>query len=1116
MCGICGFLNTSEAYSKDSLWHLINRMNHHLVHRGPDDSGILIDTDNSFAFGHRRLSIQDLSNKGRQPFIDARRENILIFNGEIYNFKELKLELKQNGISFVSDTDTEVLMEALKLWGKNAFEKLDGMFAFAFHNIKNNTTLLARDPFGEKPLYWSETENGIAFASELTALTCLKEVNKTVSNDAIASYLFLQYFDAPLTLYKNIYKLKPGYWMEIQDGQIIGTEAYYTFLSKNHHQEQETTTDLDVLADKLESILLKSLKRRLIADVPIGAFLSGGLDSSLIVALIRKKLGLKIHTFSAGFSDTHLTEHHTARRTAEYLGTIHHEKIITPEEIKKFNKIIDKMDEPNADTSCLPYYFLSEFARNTVKVIISGDGADELFAGYSRYLSMNLAYTENTNDIGNIYYTQHLAIWNENQFLDQFPDTPYQYFKHRDQLYCEIDCSSESLLNRLRKADINHYLPGSVLAKVDRMSMTHGLEVRTPFLCRELADFVEQLKPDLLIEPELGKKVLRHLAKRYLPEEWLTTEKTGFSIPNDTKWLKSVINYYKPTEKPPVFLNNVLTKVNIDNLFQYWSLYVLIRYLEKNPASFERNSSLLDQFLHQKPGITDSRLNYPDTTTDKSPLIYDQQHKCLLPYCRATLIDDVHKYTLIKRTNPILTEQCSQSSYPLFRGDTPARSIQLIKEACHFIYDYFFYESSYKQLKKIVTKDNTLKISPTNKNIVFITHDLASGGAQRQLCLNAIAAKELGYNVSVIILWPLTGNNIHYLSMLNDNKIPVKSSAYPHSTPDENFLSNLKQEDRSKFVNTLENELKYPLWYLMTYLSVLKPDYIHCFVDISCILGGLSAILLNIPKVIFSFRNKNPSHFSFGQPFLRSYYLVLKNSRRIIFTGNSLAGNTDYAQWINLPSNKIHLVRNAIKGKKWAPITPYERFKARTLLEINQNIPCILGVFQLEHYKRPFFFLDVVKKIKSLFKQDFIVLVAGNGQLRSLFQHTINKYELNKQVFYLGNRSDIPDLLAASDLLLFTSGLGEGTPNVIIEAQSRGIPVVTTEAGGGPGEVVTHKKNGFLFNDNDINGLAKASIQLLTDKNLSQEIKRQAIKNIKENYSFDTLKKQLDNLYKLN
>ena len=359
-----------------------------IANRGPDGSGVWVDEYARCALSHRRLSIIDTSTAASQPFHSGDGRWRLSFNGEIYNYRDIRARLEQQGCRFRSRSDTEVLIEALALWGPGVIREMDGMFAFAAFDTQTGKLILARDPFGEKPLYYSWLDgNTLAFASELRSLETLDRFDRTINIDALAEFLSFQYVGAPRSIYAQTAKLMPGSYMVIDPDGGVENVQYFRFQPGVGEPDRRP---LAAIADQLEDILVRSIERRLIADVPLEAFLSGGVDLSTVCALIAKKLGVSLKTYSIGFegASSAESEHEVARAFARHIGADHHEEIISPDVGRFLENYGRLLDEPNADTSCLPTYFLSRFARRHVTVAISGDGGDELFGGYGRYASM--------------------------------------------------------------------------------------------------------------------------------------------------------------------------------------------------------------------------------------------------------------------------------------------------------------------------------------------------------------------------------------------------------------------------------------------------------------------------------------------------------------------------------------------------------------------------------------------------------------------------------------------------------------------------------------------------------------------------------------------------------
>lgn len=536
MCGIAGLFNIGSAFADTTqAAATLREMTDSMTHRGPDAGGTWSDPRGLCFLGHRRLSIIDTSDAGRQPMISVDGRWVISFNGEIYNFLELRPKLEAEGMQFRGRTDTEVLLASIAHWGIEGLAKLDGMFAFAAFDRGSGDLILARDPFGEKPLYYMELAGrGFAFSSELQALERIPHFDGEVNVDAMAEVLMFQYIGAPRTIYRHVKKLSPGHWLIVRAGEPIRIGRYFEF------QPGASGFDgrpLPELADELEDILVRSIKRRMISDVPLGAFLSGGVDSSTVCALVRRKLGVPLKTFSIGFEGAPESEHEAAEAFARHLGTEHYERILAPNTSDFLRGIGRLLDEPNGDSSCLPTYLLSRFAREQVTVAISGDGGDEMFGGYGRYFATLEEADEHARRrrpgwrAGTAYYSNRILVSTEEHVHELFGFVPEGIAEHLASLRGQLNQSSPPLPCLLRKTDVDNYMPGAVLPKVDRMSMQHSLEVRTPFLNLELARFTERLPCQLLYSENRGKVLLRELAYRYLPRDLIDLPKQGFGIP---------------------------------------------------------------------------------------------------------------------------------------------------------------------------------------------------------------------------------------------------------------------------------------------------------------------------------------------------------------------------------------------------------------------------------------------------------------------------------------------------------------------------------------------------------------------------------------------------------
>ncbi|WP_188151684.1 asparagine synthase (glutamine-hydrolyzing) [Teredinibacter waterburyi] len=531
MCGIAGILqpggSVSGQYSTERIAAELTKMSSEIRHRGPDDFGQWVSQDARLGLAHRRLSIVDLSPQGHQPMHSRCGRYSLSFNGEIYNYVEIRSELKAQGVSFSSESDSEVLLEAYKFYGDACLLKFDGMFAFAIYDNYTHELFIARDAFGEKPLYYTWLNGNFCFSSELKSLAVLDGFRRESSAGIVSRFLMFQYCVDDETIYRDAKKLRPGHWLKINANGETTIHRYFEFLPGRGEQHRP----VEDVVDELETLLATNIKRRLRADVDVGAFLSGGIDSSLVVALATKKLNHKLQAFTLGFENWQESEHEDARVIAKYLGVTHHCDMISADLYSRYKDIGKLVDEPNADTSLLPTLLLSELARTKVKVVLSGDGADELFGGYGRYFTALAAAECDLGSLGNRYYSNQILPFTETEIARILPASDASTHAYIRELRETMNSSGLSAIDRMRKTDIENYLPGAVLAKVDRMSMRHGLEVRTPFLSIEMARFAESLPAEMLANGESGKFLLKRLALRYLPEHIVNKPKRGFGIP---------------------------------------------------------------------------------------------------------------------------------------------------------------------------------------------------------------------------------------------------------------------------------------------------------------------------------------------------------------------------------------------------------------------------------------------------------------------------------------------------------------------------------------------------------------------------------------------------------
>jgi asparagine synthase (glutamine-hydrolysing) len=528
-----------------------------LRHRGPDDNGFW--ANHTAAFGHTRLSIIDLTDVASQPMSTSDGRYTIVFNGEIYNYRELRSELQQSSEAFQSASDTEVLLLGYRKWGRQILDKLRGMFAFAVWDDYHRQLFLARDRIGIKPLFYAPLEKGIVFASEIKAILKHPCIDKEVNPAAVDSYLELGYVPGPDTIFKNIYALKPGCWLQYQENKFDIGQYWVPDFSGPPIERNEAE-----LIEELDDKLNDAVRSHLVADVPVGAFLSGGVDSSLVTAVAQKQTDEPIRTFTIGFSGGG-DERAFAATVAEHIGSNHHENLVTPDIIHELPHLIRHLEQPLFDNSILPTYLVSQFAHKEVKVVLSGDGGDEPFAGYdwTRFalampdlplkwsppgwqwayqngaggLLKKLAY--DIGHSGNGRYLRRIAVSKEfrqwlytSEFIDQISN---ENPPHLEKMLQTAQVCDER--DRFIYADLCAYLPEDVLFKVDRMSMANSLEVRVPLLDHLFLEWALQLPVEMRFRRGHGKYLLRKLAERYLPPVILKPRKQGFTVPIG-RWLR--------------------------------------------------------------------------------------------------------------------------------------------------------------------------------------------------------------------------------------------------------------------------------------------------------------------------------------------------------------------------------------------------------------------------------------------------------------------------------------------------------------------------------------------------------------------------------------------------
>jgi len=567
MCGITGFFQQKNTFSSELL---IQKMAKELSHRGPDAYGKA--TWNRCSLGHRRLSIIDLSASANQPFFSDDNRYALVYNGEIYNYQSIKLELQNNGISFKTNSDTEVLLKGYIYFGEKILEKLNGCFAFGIYDKQTERLFIARDRIGIKPLYYYYNSGHFVFGSELKPITAYPRFKSIINQQALKKYFAFGYIPAPLSIYENVFKLNPGHYIVI-DKKSFNISPYWVL---NDYINPTEDSSLSFNQQRTKDLLKSSINYRLIADVPVGSFLSGGIDSTLISHYMTKLSTKKIHTFNIGFHEKEVDETLFAKAAAKKISTTHHHQLATAHNtLETIHKLSVIYDEPFADSSGPVTYLVSQLARKNVKVALSGDGGDELYWGYNRYFHQEKIYNywhsipenlrpiltkilpylpigkvqriykyiedfQHTKDVRSLYL-RSITIFDKQKLAGLLNISPEAILFDMDKTLPLIN-KIQNPLELIALMDILYYLPDNLLTKVDRASMANGLEVRTPFLDHRLVEHAINIPFSQKKFKYTGKVILKNLLKPAFDSDFLNRPKKGFSIPLD-KWLNNEMKF---------------------------------------------------------------------------------------------------------------------------------------------------------------------------------------------------------------------------------------------------------------------------------------------------------------------------------------------------------------------------------------------------------------------------------------------------------------------------------------------------------------------------------------------------------------------------------------------
>ncbi|MGB5418133.1 asparagine synthase (glutamine-hydrolyzing) [Algibacter sp.] len=615
MCGICGKVNFD--LGKPVFQDEIHKMTELITHRGPDDSGYYVK--GNVGFGFRRLSIIDL-HTGHQPLANEDDSIWIVFNGEIYNHVSLREQLIAKGHKFKTGSDTETIVHLYEEYGSDCVKHLRGMFGFAIWDEKNKKLFCARDRFGIKPFFYYLDHEKFIFGSEIKCVLNQTKSTSTLSIPMLDQYLTYGYSSGAGTIYQNIHKLMPGHTLEIEQGGKVKINRYWDI----HYTPDYSKSEAD-WCELLDNKLSESVKAHLMSDVPLGAFLSGGVDSSAMVALMSKNSSSPVKTFSIGFKEEEFNELKYAREVAKMYNTEHHEQIVEPESVSLLPHLIDSYDEPFADSSAIPTYFVSKFARQHVTVVLSGDGGDELFAGYNKYNRMmnmrnfnvlpeNLSkhfwggmhkmLPNSVKGKGATYYLSkpkdsfpaYLSIWQQAERSKLFKKELWHDIKQSPAELNRIkgftNSGSDDFLFNMQKMDMQSYMVDGVLTKVDRASMQNSLEVRVPILDHEFAELTARIPSELKMKGTIKKYIFKEAMKKHLPESIISHKKQGFSVPLKA-WFKEELKDYVNdrllgTKGPlydyldPTYVNQIVNDHNKgmrDFNNKIWSLLFLDQWL---------------------------------------------------------------------------------------------------------------------------------------------------------------------------------------------------------------------------------------------------------------------------------------------------------------------------------------------------------------------------------------------------------------------------------------------------------------------------------------------------------------------------------------------------------
>lgn len=1024
MCGIVGFFDAARNGKCDEDEAIVRQMADALIHRGPDDGGVWCDREAGIALGHRRLAILDLSPQGRQPMHSPCGRYVIVFNGEIYNFKSIRAELEQKGRRFRGNSDTEVALAACAEWGVTAaLQRFNGMFALAIWDKQRRVLDLARDRFGQKPLYCSWVNGAFLFSSELKAFYRFPGFAPAVNRDALTLLFRRGCIAAPYSIFKDVYKLKPAHRIRIDARAIaagrkeMAQEPYWSIAEVLEQGEANPFkwSEADAV-EALHDLLQDAVKLCMISDVPLGAFLSGGIDSSTIVALMQAQSAKPVRTFSIGFWDEEYNEAKHAAKVAAHFGTDHTELYVTEQDaLEVIPELPQIFDEPFADSSQIPTYLVSKLARREVTVALSGDGGDEIFAGYKKYQDFNLlqylarfpapvllamaslarilplpkARSWQAMPLGRIGHWLAARQFKEKalgmaRFLEvsRAPEEMYirlaSIWKTPAELvpgalepstFLTASAQWPRLGNYVRVAtavDMLGYLPDDILVKVDRAAMAVSLETRIPLLDHRLLELVARLPLKMSYWSGTSKALLRKVLYRFVPRPLVERPKMGFKIPVDS-WLRGKL--------------------------RAWAEDLLA------PNRLEAEGFLARNLIRQKW----------------------QEHLAGVHnwggYLWPVLMFQAWQERWLSSTKPLSIEKTKKTSYKISSFARPVKKLK----------------------------------------ILFVIDSLGGGGTERSVAELLPYLIQANFTPIIVCFYRREGAESEVIAQGFDVRF-------------------LEGKGLVAWVRQLRHIIK-----------VEKPDIIHTMLYNADLAGRIAAIGSSA-IVVSSLVNTPYEAVRFRDPRIKAYKLRVVQmidwltSRCLTkhFHAVSQAAKDSAIASLRIPAERITVVERGRNTDRLARPSAERRLQARERLCLTDQDEVIVNLGRHEYQKGQKYLLEAFAKLASAHPR-LVLLVAGHqGNLTNELENLKDRLGLNGQVRFLGFRNDVADILAAADLFVFPS-LYEGLPGAVIEAMALGLPIVASDI---PPvrEVVEENRNAILVAPTSSSELAKAIATLLDDR----------------------------------